>query len=98
MHGFILTIHIIVSLFLIMVILMQQSKGGGLSSVFGGGGGSIFGGRGAAPFLTKTTIVLGAIFVLTSVTLTIMSAKTRTPKTAIEKAIERGEMAPHIEE
>ncbi|MDI6839975.1 MAG: preprotein translocase subunit SecG [bacterium] len=91
MHAFVFTIHILVAIFIILAILMQQREGG-LSTVFGGGQ-SIFGGRGAAPFLTKTTIVLFILFLLTSFSLTLMSGKTK-PRSAIERAVKKGEVAP----
>jgi preprotein translocase subunit SecG len=91
MVGVLLTIHVIVALLLIFIILIQQ-RGGGLSSMFGGGE-TIFGGRGASPFLTKTTITLFVLFILTSITLAFLS-KTRevTRESAIRKAVERGEI------
>jgi len=67
-------IHIIVSILLILVVLLQPGKGGDLGSVFGGGGGggtseSIFGASGAVPFLSKVTRVLAILFLLSSLTL-----------------------------
>jgi preprotein translocase subunit SecG len=71
LYGFLLFLHIIVSLGLIMTVLMQSSKGGGLAGTFGGSGitGGIFGGRGAAPFLAKATTVFAILFMLTSLSL-----------------------------
>jgi preprotein translocase subunit SecG len=90
MYGVLLTFHIIVSLLLILIVLMQQ-RGGGLSSVFGGE--SIFGGRGANPFLTKTTIVLFIIFILTSFNLVLLTKSRETRRvSAIRKTVEKGEM------
>jgi len=94
MHGFLLAIHILVAIFLIIAILLQQTRGTGLASVFGGGGSSMFGGRGAAPFLTKATIILGTIFVITSLSLTFLSARRASVESAIEKAIKKGEVVP----
>jgi len=67
----ILIVHILVCFALMAVVLMQSGKGGGLAGAFGGGGGNqtIFGGRGAVDFLGKATWVLGAAFMLTSLTL-----------------------------
>ena len=96
MYGALLTIHIIVSIFLILIILIQQ-KGGGLGSAFGGGGGqSVFGGRGANPFLTKTTVVLFAIFIVTSFSMEFMTRgrAVRRKESAIEKAMRKGEITP----
>jgi len=61
--------------------------------MFGGGGTTFFGGKGAAPFLTKITIILATVFIMTSVVLTTMS-KTQAKISAIEKAIEKGEFSP----
>lgn len=94
MQGLFLAIHVAAAFFLIIVILLQQTKGGGLASVFGGGGGSMFGGRGAAPFLTKVTVILGTIFVVTSLSLTFLSARRVTVESAVEKAIREGEVMP----
>lgn len=64
METFLIIIHFIVTVLLMIVILLQSSKGGGLAGVFGGGGGmgAVFGGRGAASFLSKVTTVLATIF------------------------------------
>jgi preprotein translocase subunit SecG len=70
MPWLIVTIHVVVSLFLIFVILLQPGKGDAMAS-FGGGGSasSVFGGRGSVTFLAKVTEVCAAIFMITSLTL-----------------------------
>jgi len=70
-----LIVHLLVCLALIMVVLLQSGKGGGLAGAFGGGGGSqaLFGGRGAATFLSKATTILGSAFMLTSLSLALLS-------------------------
>ncbi len=75
--------HVIVCIGLVLVVLMQSSKGEGLAgSAFGGGGGglggAVFGGRGAASFLSKATSVLAIIFMLNCISLAYMSAGTKT--------------------
>ena len=57
MYSFLVTLHVIVSLLLIGVILMQASKGGGLSGTFGGASTAMFGGRGAGSFLSKGYVI-----------------------------------------
>ncbi len=71
LYGLVMTLHVFVSIGLIVAVLLQSSKGGGLSGTFGGSGvsGGVFGGRGAAPFLTKATTVLAVLFMLTSLSL-----------------------------
>ncbi len=72
--------HVIVCIALVLVVLMQSSKGEGLAgSAFGGGlSSSVFGGRGAASFLSRATTILAALFMLNCGALAVMSAKTRT--------------------
>lgn len=77
MSGILLTMHVIVSLLLIAVILLQPgSKGGGLGASFGGGGAnSAFGAQGAAPFLAKFTYWLAAGFLATSLVIEVLIVK-----------------------
>ncbi len=63
-------IHVIACVVLILVILLQAGKGGGMGATFGGGGSqTVFGGRGAQTFLGKVTSACAGIFMLTSLTL-----------------------------
>lgn len=65
MYAILVVLHIIVSLGLVLVVLLQSGKGTGLAGAFGGGGGAmgaVFGGRGAATFLSKLTTVLAIAF------------------------------------
>ena len=77
MYIIVLVLHIIVSLILVGVILLQTGKGGGLAETFGGGGSSqttIFGQK-AGAFLTKATEVSAVLFLCTSLTLAYLSSK-----------------------
>ena len=62
-------LHVVVCVVLILVILLQAGKGGGMGAAFGGGSQTVFGGRGAQTFLGKVTSACAAIFMLTSLTL-----------------------------
>jgi preprotein translocase subunit SecG len=76
MYVVILILHILVALVMMTVVLMQSGKGRGLATTFGGGGNqTLFGGRGAVDFLGKATWVLGAAFMITSLTLALLTAK-----------------------
>lgn len=67
------TVHIIVSLTLIGIILLQQSKSADLAGAFGGQGSQTsFGPRSAANTLTRLTVWCAVIFMITSIGLTIM--------------------------
>ncbi|MBI3332499.1 MAG: preprotein translocase subunit SecG [Candidatus Omnitrophica bacterium] len=75
LYGFVLTIHILVSFILIAVILLQAGRGGGLADTFGGGAAqSMFGTRGTV-ILTRATTVCAAVFMLTSLTLAVLSVQ-----------------------
>ena len=70
-------IHVICCLVLVLIILVQPGKSGGLGAALGGAGAQqIFGGRGAGNFLTKTTWIAASLFFVTSVTLAYMSTST----------------------
>jgi preprotein translocase subunit SecG len=70
------TLHIIVSLFLVGVVLLQQGKSADLAGAFGGQGSqTAFGPRGAANLLTKLTTYSAIIFMLTSIGLTIVLSR-----------------------
>jgi preprotein translocase subunit SecG len=73
---FIITVHVVVSVFLIFVILLQPGKGDAMAAFAGGGGGAntVFGGRGSVTFLSKVTTVCAIIFMLTSLTLAYRSS------------------------
>lgn len=68
-------IHIIVSIFLIITVLLQPGKGDDLGTIFGGSSQSIFGASGAVPFLTKMTRILAVVFIMSSLSLGYFSAR-----------------------
>jgi preprotein translocase subunit SecG len=71
-------LHVVISLFLILVVLIQQGKGADLAGAFGGGGSqTAFGARGATTLLHKLTTIFFALFVLTSLSLAIVQARPR---------------------
>jgi preprotein translocase subunit SecG len=70
-------LHICVALFLVLVILIQPGKSGGLGAALGGAGAQqVFGGRGAGNFLSRMTWISAGIFFLTSVLLAYVSSST----------------------
>ncbi|UCF78758.1 MAG: preprotein translocase subunit SecG [Candidatus Eiseniibacteriota bacterium] len=94
MYAFLIGLHLLISAALVIVVLLQAGRGGGLAGVFGGGGGSqtVFGGRGAASFLSKATAVLGAAFMLSALTLAVLSSRrgpARAGRSVIEDVIRR---------
>ena len=97
MEIFLLIVHVIVCAVLILVILMQPGRSGGLSGGafggMGGGGTSMFGGGGAVPMLAKVTTYVGIIFALTCIGLWYAGRSTDSvPSTAAERLMEQGQM------
>jgi len=72
---FFMIVHVIVCVALILVVLLQSGRGGGLAGAFGGGGTqTFFGGRGAATFLSKATAWLAIGFMVMSILLAVLSS------------------------
>ena len=87
MMQVLLVIHLLIVLALIGVVLMQRSEGGGLGIGGGGGGGGMGGmlsGRGTANLLTRTTAILAAAFMVTSLLLTIMAGGRTQPGSIVD--------------
>jgi preprotein translocase subunit SecG len=69
----VIVVHILACLFLIGVVLLQQGKNQDLASAFGGGGTqTAFGPRGSANVLSRATTVLAGVFMVTSLSLSVM--------------------------
>lgn len=74
MTTFISILHVLISLFIIGVVLLQSGKGAEMGASFGGGGSqSVFGAGGGGNFMTKLTSAAAIIFMLTSLTLAYSS-------------------------
>lgn len=68
-------IHIVVSIGLILVVLLQTGKGAEVGAVFGGSSSTIFGSSGAGNFLTRLTTAMAIVFMLTSLMLGYFAGK-----------------------
>jgi len=69
-------LHVIIALGLILVVLLQSGKGADIGAAFGGGSSqTVFGGRGAATFLSKLTTVLAVLFMVMSIVLTLHASR-----------------------
>ena len=76
LYYLVLILHLIACFFLIAVVLLQQGKGQDLASAFGGGGTqAAFGPRGSATLLSRVTTGLAAVFMITSISLTVLKQK-----------------------
>ena len=100
MHTVVIILHVICTLFLILVILLQTGKGAAMGSGLGGGSSqTMFGSSGAGNFLTKMTTAIGTLFMITSLTLAIMSSKekSRSIMPEVEKSATASSSGPASE-
>ena len=86
MENFVLILNIILAILLIGVILLQRSEGGALG--LGISQDNFISSRSAGSFLTKTTAILAALFIITSISLTIISKEEISSKSVLEKVEE----------
>jgi len=73
MYTALIVLHIIVAFIMVGVILLQSGKGAEIGAAFGGSSQTVFGARGASTMLSKLTAIAATIFMVTSLTLAIMS-------------------------
>lgn len=77
METIVLGIHIFACVALILIVLLQASKGGGFSGIFGGASSNeaLFGGPSGNTLIKKITVGLAIVFMLTSLSLTIFKSR-----------------------
>ncbi len=90
MQQLILILHVLVSVSLIGLVLIQHGKGADVGATFGSGASNtMFGSAGSTPFLVKVTGTLAAIFFMTSLGLSYMVSKRVQPAASVAAPIER---------
>ncbi|MBM5787715.1 MAG: preprotein translocase subunit SecG [Candidatus Fonsibacter sp.] len=83
MENLLLIVHIILAILLIGSVLLQKSDGGALG--IGGNSDNLMSSRSAGNFLTKFTAVLAFLFIITSISLTLINKKDTSQKSIIDK-------------
>ena len=91
MQTVLIVVHLMVVIALVAVVLLQRSEGGALGI---GGGGGFMTGRGQANALTRATAILGTIFFITSLGLTVMANMGRAPKSIFDGVAPPSQTAP----
>ncbi|HKT34794.1 MAG TPA: preprotein translocase subunit SecG [Nitrospira sp.] len=95
MHTLVIIIHIIACFLMIGAILLQSGKGAEIGAAFGGSSQTVFGSRGPANFLSKFTVVVAVVFMITSLSLAILAKERTFSSTVIDlKKKETSETAP----
>ena len=90
----VLVIHILIAIALVGFILIQRSEGGGLGIGGGGGMGGFMSGRATANMLSRTTAILAAGFMATSVVLALLANVDRAPKSILDAPASPAPAAP----
>lgn len=99
MYTFLIILFVLLSFTMVIVILLQAGKGQGLAGSIGGGmggGGAIFGGRGAADFLSKATSWIAALYLIVALIIGVMykSEAEQAQRSLIEKRMEDQQAMP----
>ncbi len=98
MFTIVLSIHLVICVFLVILVLLQKSEGGGLGIGQSGGMGDFMSSRGTANFLTKSTTFLAVCFFLTSFGLAMLANKEYNKKSILDSSedsiIDRLELIP----
>ena len=87
MENFILVLNIILAILLVLIILLQKSEGGALG--LGVSQESYVSSRSAGSFLVKATAVIATLFIITSISLTIISNKGISTSSVLDKVEEK---------
>ena len=89
MENLILIVHVIVSLAVIGLVLVQHGKGADAGAAFGGGNsGSVFGVQGSSNFLTRATSISVTLFFCTSITLAFLASNKHETLSPLESVVE----------
>lgn len=87
--GFLTFLHVLTCILLITAVLLQAAKGGGLSGTFGGTTTStLFGPRGTASALSTVTQYLAAVFMVLSLSLSLLAGTGRRVESVTQKVLE----------
>ena len=95
LSNLVLGIHLLAAILIIVLVLLQRGKGADAGSGFGSGAsGTVFGARGSANFLSRTTGVLIALFFATSLTLAYLAAQRKAPTSLLGSPPAASQPAP----
>jgi len=95
MYTLLVVIHVLICILMVGAILLQSGKGAEIGASFGGSSQTVCGSRGPANFLSKFTVVVAAVFMLTSLSLAILAKERTFSSTVIDlKKKETSQSAP----
>lgn len=84
LYTLLVIVHVFICFLMIGAILLQSGKGAEIGASFGGSSQTVFGSRGPANFLSKLTVVVAAVFMVTSLSLAILAKQRNFSSTVID--------------
>ena len=88
LHSTVLIAHIIISAGIIALVLLQRGKGADAGAAFGAGAsGTVFGAKGSANFLSRTTAVLATLFFITSLSLAFLGSRQQSSESLMDSLV-----------
>jgi preprotein translocase subunit SecG len=84
LYTLVVILHVFVCFLMIGAILLQSGKGAEIGAAFGGSSQTVFGSRGPANFLSKLTVIVAGVFMLTSFSLAILAKERNFSSTVID--------------
>ena len=90
-QAIVLVIHAVVCLFIVLLVLLQRGKGAEAGAAFGAGAsGTVFGAKGSANFLSRSTALLAAVFFATSLGLAYLGTQRPVATSIVDEAAPSG--------
>ena len=90
MFSIVLGVHVLISVLIIGLVLMQHGKGADAGAAFGSGAsGTVFGAQGSASFLSRATAIFATLFFISSLTLAYLSGNREVPKDLIDQLVDQ---------
>lgn len=87
LNTIVLVVHVLVGVMMVGLILIQRGKGADAGAAFGSGAsGTVFGARGSANFLSRSTAILAAVFFCTSLGLAYLGTRQEAPQSVLDIA------------
>lgn len=94
LYTLIVIVHVFICFLMIGAILLQSGKGAEIGAAFGGSSQTVFGSRGPANFLSKLTVIVAAVFMVTSLSLAILAKQRNVSSTIIDMQPKSAPTAP----
>jgi preprotein translocase subunit SecG len=73
MYQVLMVVHVVIALAIVGLVMLQQGRGADAGAGFGGASNSVFGARGAASFLSRSTAIMATLFFITSLSLAYLA-------------------------